>query len=224
MKKLILIVAVLLVANLSWAQDAKATKILDEVSAKTKTYKSINASFTFSQKNIEMEIDESNRGAIVIKGQKYHLTMKGLEGSDQESETIIEVYSDGTTIWNYMKDGNQVMVSSVEDEESELMDPSSLFTIYERGFKSEFVAEKKVSGKTVYAINLFPETDEHEVSKIEISIDKSSMMISSATLHGTDDNLYSIVVENMETGNEYPDSDFVFNKASYGDVEEIDFR
>lgn len=224
MNKIILLAAVLLMANLSWAQDAKATKILEEVSAKTKTFKSIYAEFAFSTENEEMDINESNAGMIKVKGQKYNLKMKGLKGSDQEEEVILEVFSDGTTLWNYMKDGNQVTISEIDEEGDELIDPSTIFTIYERGFRSEFVEEKKMNGKTVSIINLYPDSDEHEVTKIELAIDKSSQMISSAALHATDENLYRIVVSKLETSTEFPDSDFVFNKANYGDVEEIDFR
>jgi len=224
MKKLVLIIAVLFAANLSWAQDAKAKQILDEVSEKTRGYASIYADFTFSTENEEMDIDESNDGTIKIKGKKYNLKMKGLKGSQQESEYILEMFSDGTVLWNYMKEGNQVIISDIDNEESELMDPSSIFTIYERGFKSEFVAEKKIGAKTVYEINLFPDSDEHDVSKIELSIDKETMMISAATLYDNSENFYSIVVKKLETKNDYPDADFVFNKANYNDVEEIDVR
>lgn len=215
MKSILIIVAVLLTASFTQAQDAKAKQILDEVSAKTRTYTSIYADFIFSMENTEMEIDEKNEGSIKLKGQKYCV---------QLPDVGIEVFSDGITLWNYMKEGNQVTISDIDDESSELMDPSSIFTIYERGFKSEFVAEKKLGSKTVYQINLFPDSDEHEVSKIEVAIDKATMMIYTATLHGTDGNLYGILVKNMETDNNFTDADFVFNKANYSDVEEIDFR
>lgn len=215
MKRLVLILGVLFAANIIWAQDTRAKQILDEVSEQTKTYKSMSAEFTFSMVNKEMDIDEKNNGTIKVKGQKYCV---------QLPEVGVEVFSDGTTIWNYMKDGNQVTISSVEDDGSELMDPSSIFTIYEKGFRSEFVKEKSENGKTLLDINLFPDSDEYEVSKIEVSIDKTTMMIYSATLHGTDGNLYGILVKKLETNKDFPDSDFVFNKANYGDVEEIDFR
>ena len=216
--------AVLLTANYTWAQDAKAKQILDQVSEKSGEYKSISADFTFSTENEEMDINESNEGTIKVKGKKYNLKMKGLKGSSQEADVIIEVFSDGTTLWNYMKEGNQVTISDIDDEGNELLDPSSIFTIYERGFKSEFVSEAKLGGKSVYQINLFPDSDEHDVTKIEVAIDKATMMIASAVLHATDENLYRIVVNKLVTDKDFPDADFVFNKANYADVEEIDFR
>ncbi|WP_167612755.1 LolA family protein [Maribellus sediminis] len=215
MKRLLAVFAVLLAANLVWAQNDKAKQILDEVSAKTKTFKSMSADFVFTMDNDEMEIHEKNEGTIHVKGQKYVVKLPKLG---------VEVYSDGETIWNYMKDGNQVTISNLEDAESELMDPSSIFSIYERGFKSEFVAEMNEGGKTVYKINLFPDSEEYQVTKIEVSIDKATLLLSSATLHATDDNTYSILVKKMEPNKDFSDSEFVFDKSKYGDVEVIDFR
>lgn len=224
MRRILIVLIAVFATNSGWAQDAKAKEILDKVSEKTRAYNSIYADFTFSTENEEMDINESNDGAIKVKGKKYNLKMKGLKGSDQQNEIIIEVFSDGATLWNYMKDGNQVTVSDVEADGNELLDPSSIFTIYERGFKSEFVAEKNVGGKSVYQINLFPDSDDHDVTKIAVAIDKSTMMISSAILHSTDENIYRIVVKKLETDNDYPDTDFIFDTSKYNDVEVIDFR
>ncbi len=211
-----MMIAALLLTSVSVAQnDAKAKQILDEVSAKTKTFKSVSADFVFSMVNEEMDINEHNAGSIKVKGQKYAVKLPDLG---------VEVFSDGKTIWNYMEDGNQVTISSVDDASSELMDPSSIFSIYERGFRSEYVGEAQENGKTVYRINLFPDSDEYDVTKIEVSIDKATMMLSSATLHATDENLYTIDVKKMDTDKNFPDSDFVFDESKYDDVEVIDFR
>ena len=216
MKRIILIAVILLTTTLLWAQqDKKAKEILDKVSEKTRSFSTISADFSFSMTNEEMEIDERNDGSIKIKGQKYCVNIP---------EIGITAISDGTTLWTYMKDGNQVTVSNVEDEGSELMDPSAIFSIYEKGFDSKFVAEKKVGGKTVYQIDLFPGGDEHDVTKITLLIDKNSMMIHSANLYGTDGNLYGIEVKKLVLNKDFPDSEFVFDASKYDDVEIIDFR
>jgi outer membrane lipoprotein-sorting protein len=216
MKNIYLTTAVLFLALfLNAQQDPKAKEILDEVSAKTRTYKTISADFSFSLENKAMSINERNDGSIKLKGQKYLVDLPGVG---------IKVYSDGTTSWSYMKQGNQVTISSIEDAGSELMDPSSLFSIYEKGFSSQFVAEKIVGGKTVYQIDLFPDKKEYDVSKITIEINKANMMIQSAQLFGTDGNLYGIEVKKMETNKDFPDSEFVFDAKKFSDVEIIDLR
>ena len=214
MKKIFFTATLIFIAFFVDAQtDAKAKGILDEVSAKTRSFKTISADFSFSMENKAMSINEKNDGSIKLKGQKYFVDLPGAG---------IKVYSDGKTNWNYMKQGNQVTISTREEGSSELMDPSSLFSIYEKGFTSKFVAEKTVGGKVVYQIDLFPDKKEYDVSKISIEINKSSMMIQSAQLFGTDGNLYGITVKKMETNKEFTDSEFAFDVKNFPDVEVID--
>jgi len=216
MRSIFLTSAILLIAIFTQAQqDAKAKSILDEVSGKTKTFKTISADFLFSMENKEMEINEKNNGSIKLKGQKYFVDLPSAG---------VKVYSDGKANWNYMKQGNQVTISSIDDSSNELMDPSSLFSIYEKGFSSKFVAEKNVAEKVVYQIDLFPDKKEYDVTKISIQIDKSTMMIQSAQLFGTDGNIYGIVVKRMETNKDFPDTDFTFDAKKFPDVEIIDLR
>ncbi len=216
MKRIVLLVIIVLATVTVWAQkDKKAKEILDKVSEKTRSFSTISADFSFAMKNVEMDIDEKNEGSIIVKGQKYRVTLP---------DAGVSVYSDGKTIWNYMKNGNQVTITNADDEESELMDPSALFTIYERGFDSKYLGEKKNGGKTVYQIDLFPNSDEFDVSKITLLIDKSASMIHSAKLFGTDGNLYVIEVKNLVPNKKIADSEFVFDAGKFNDVEVIDLR
>lgn len=216
MKNIFLTTTIILIAFFTQAQqDPKAKGILDEVSAKTRTFKTISADFSFSMENKAMSINEKNDGSIKLKGQKYFVDLPGAG---------FKVYSDGKTNWNYMKQGNQVTISTIDNESSELMDPSSLFSIYEKGFSSKFIAEKNVGGKPVYQIDLFPDKKEYDVSKISIDINKTTMMIQSAQLFGTDGNLYGIIVKKMDTNKDFPDTDFVFDAKKFPDVEIIDLR
>ena len=56
-------------------QDPKAKAILDKVSAKTKSYKTITIDFTSNLKNKEQGLDETEKGKLIIKGKKYNLTL-----------------------------------------------------------------------------------------------------------------------------------------------------
>ena len=196
-------------------QDSKAKQILDEVSKKTRSHNTIAVDFVFSLENDEMDIHEQNQGTLQLKGQKYIVELPDLG---------VQVYSDGETLWNYMKDGNQVTISYLEESSSELMDPSTVFTIYEKGFRSEYVGEKKEGNKSFHQIQLYPDSGEYEVEKILLLIDKADNMIKSARLFDIDGNVYSVVVKAMRTGMELSDTRFVFNPKEYKDIEVIDFR
>lgn len=216
MKGLIFICLFLISVVFGYAQqDFRAKQILDEVSQKTRSFKSISADFVFSMKNEEMDINERNEGSIILKGQKYVVDLPDIG---------VKVFSDGKTIWNYMEDGNQVTISNMEDGGSDLMDPSSVFTIYEKGFQSKYVGEKTTGNQVLHQIELFPDSEEYGISKILLAIGEPDKMIKSALLYDTDGNIYGIDVKTMDTTNDLPDSYFVFKAGDYVDIEIIDFR
>lgn len=215
MKKFIVFGALITFFMAAAAQDQKAKSILEQVSSKTQSFKTIAADFIFSMDNSGMNIHEKNEGSIKLKGQKYVVNLP---------ELGVKIYSDGESVWNYMEDGNQVTVTSLEEGSGELMNPSSLFSIYEQGYDSKYTGEKKADGKAYHQVELFPGKDKEDISKITLLIDKTDMMIHSATLEGADGNNYGIVIKNMKTNTEIPDKLFVFEASQYGDVEIIDFR
>ncbi len=216
MKKLFFVSITLISSLFAFSQqDGKAKSILEQVSSKTRSYKTIVADFSFTLDNEEMEIHEANNGTIQLKNNKYVVELPG---------PGVKIYSDGETLWNYMKSGNQVTISKIDGGSGDLMDPSSLFSIYEKGFRSKFIEEKNEGGKKLYIIELYPDDDSQDISKISLAINKAKMMIESAILFGTDGNLYGIVVQRMEPNKDLPDSNFVFNADSYDDIEIIDLR
>ena len=205
-----MLVFALFVGGITLAQDGKAKQILDEVSEKTKSFKSLSADFTFSLINEELEMDEKYEGSIIMKGQKYKVVLNDLGA---------QVFSDGETIWNYMADGNQVTINNIDNESSDLMNPSSLFSIYEKGFDSKFISESKAGAKTLIKIELLPNSQEYEVTKIIVSIDKNTMLLNAAILYSSDGNQYGIEVKKMDTAKDFPDSDFIFNPKNFPDIE-----
>lgn len=196
-------------------QDQKAKSILENVTKNTQSYQSIQATFDYILDNKKEEIHEENKGEIVIRGEKYQLKLPQLG---------LEVYSDGKNVWSYMKDANEVSITSVEDGAVEMMNPSKLFTIYEEGFNYQFVEETTTGGKEIYVIDLFPQNEETEYSKIRIQIDKRQMLVKNAEMVGKEGNNYIVRVNNLKTNVPAADSLFVFNAAKYPGVEEVDLR
>ncbi|MDD4225531.1 MAG: outer membrane lipoprotein carrier protein LolA [Mariniphaga sp.] len=215
MKKTFLLIWVLNIMLLTSAQSNEAKKILDEVSTKTRSWKTLSADFIYSLENKEMNIHESNEGAIWMKSEKYSVSLPGIGW---------RIFSDGETVWNYMEEGNQVTISNIEDGESELMNPSNLLTIYEKGFRSELAGEKMIGNISCFEIELYPDSPQYEVNKIIIYIGKADKMIKSARLFSTDGNLYGIDVKKMIANADFPETYLVFNPQEYTDIEIIDFR
>jgi outer membrane lipoprotein-sorting protein len=193
----------------------KAKKILDEVSAKTKGFSSINATFSYRLENKTNKMAEKQTGNLVLKGQKFKLTLANQE-----------VLSDGKTVWIYLKEANEVQIKTIEDfnAESEIS-PTKIFTIYEQGYKYDFVKDATVGGKVVSTVDLLPlEVKKKNYSKVRLEIDKSSKQIISTKSFGKDGNTYTLDVSKFATNNPFEDKFFTFDKSKFQGVEVVDLR
>ena len=158
MKKIITacIIALGLITNTASAQDAKAKGILDAVSKKAATLKSLKANFTLRLSGGKTK--ETRTGSFLMKGQKYHVTLPKQE-----------LISDGKTVWTYMKDGNEVQVSNFNPSEQS-MSPTKLFTnFYDKEFKYRYAGARKVAGKPCDIIELTPIKAGTQFVKVELA-------------------------------------------------------
>ena len=69
-------------------QDAKAGKILDQMSAKYQALKAFQANFTQTLENPGAKVKQKLSGDIVVSGQKFRLKISGQE-----------IINDGKTTW-----------------------------------------------------------------------------------------------------------------------------
>ena len=196
-------------------QDTKAKEILEKVTKTTQSYTSIDAKFTFEMNNKAENIQEKSSGTIILKNKRYKLSIPQLG---------LQVTCDGTTIWTYMVNSNEVSIANLDESTDELMDPAKIFTIYERGFNYKFVNESSDGGVPVYNIDLTPQKQNGDIQKIKIMIDKQRMLIRGALMTGKDGNDYNVSVNQFKTDGVYADSDFVFDPKKYKGIEVIDMR
>lgn len=216
MKRLILISILLVFIVTGYSQqDAKAKEILEKVTKTTQSYASIEAKFSFEMNNTAEKIQEKSTGSIILKNKKYKLNIPQMG---------LEVTCDGKTIWTYMVKSNEVSISSLDEATDDLMDPSKIFTIYERGFNYKFAGESVDGGVPVYNIELTPQKPAGDIQKILIKIDKQKMLIRGANMTGKDGNKYNVLVSQFITDGVYKDPDFVFDPKKYKDIEIVDMR
>ncbi len=106
--------------------DADAKKILDGVSAKFKTYKTVTAKFNLKIENAAGKVQGSKTGAVSMKGNKYRISVTGQE-----------IFFDGSNIWTYDKSSNEVEITKF-DASANSINPQKLFTnFYDRDFQSK---------------------------------------------------------------------------------------
>jgi chaperone LolA len=193
--------------------DPAAKKILDEVSAKFKTYKTVQASFTYKVEDARGKAMSTKKGTIWMKGTKYKVSFGGLE-----------IFSDGAIVWNYDKDANQVTINNVDASGSSLT-PQKLFTnFYDKDFLYLLNGEKKVGNKTIQEIEMTPTDKSKNYHKVYVQIDNAAKTIYSTKMLLNDGNKYIYTISSMKTNGAMADSMFVFDKKKYPGVEVEDIR
>ena len=200
------------ISTVSAQTDAKAQEILKGVSAKYKSYSSLEADFTLTLDNPSENIKDTQKGNVVLKGNKYKVEIGG--------QTIV---SDGKNVWTYLKDANEVQITEASTDKDAIT-PTNIFTVYEKGFKSKFIEEKTINGKAMQIIELVPDDSKKPFFKVQLTIDKADKMIQSAKLFDRNGNHYIYTMTNIKPNTVTNESMFTFNTAKYPKIEVVDLR
>jgi outer membrane lipoprotein carrier protein len=210
------IITVLLLSGLSLlaqSNDPTAKKVLDDVSAKFKTYKTVQAGFTYKVEDANGKVMSTKTGTIWMKGTKYKVSFGGQE-----------IFSDGKTVWNYDKSAKEVTINNVDASASGIT-PQKLFTnFYDKDFLYLLNGEKKVGAKTLQEIEMTPTDKTKNFHKVYLQIDKAAKTIYSTRVLEKAGNRYSYTVSSMKTNGAMADNIFAFDKKKFPGVEVVDLR
>lgn len=208
----LLVPALLLQFVLGMAQiDKKAKDLLDKVSAKTKSYTSYKVNFTFSLSNTDQKINESNSGALIVKGPKYQLKM-----GEQE------IFCDGKKVITYQKETNEALSQDLADMDSESITPQSIFMMYEKGFKIRYVKDITEGNKKLAVIELYPmEPKKKDYTMIILYVEEAQLSIARAEIKAKNGSKYTYSVSKMEPNVAAADGLFTFDKTKYPGVKII---
>ncbi|HEY8402305.1 MAG TPA: outer membrane lipoprotein carrier protein LolA [Cytophagaceae bacterium] len=193
-------------------KDPKAGAILDEMSKKYKELPSFKAKFAYTLESPMANMKETSEGEIIVKGGKFHLKMGGQE-----------IINNGTTVWTYLKDANEVNVSSYEPDEDDIT-PTKIYSIYKNGYKYYHVEEVTIAGKTYDVIELVPENLKTSLIKIRMEIDKKEKTIKGWKIFEKNGNRYTYEVKSFDPNYKATDAEFNFDTSKYPKVEVVDLR
>jgi outer membrane lipoprotein-sorting protein len=193
--------------------DPEAKKILDGVSEKFKTYKTVQASFTYKVENAAGKTLSTKAGTVFMKGTKYRVNIVGQE-----------IYCDGTNVWTYDKSSNEVTITKFETEGSSLT-PQKLFTnFYDQDFLYKLNGEKKQGAKTIQEIEMTPTDKSKPFHKVYIYVDKAAKSLSSTKVLEKSGSRYSYTVNSLKPNGAITETQFVFDSKKFPGVEVVDLR
>jgi outer membrane lipoprotein carrier protein len=198
------------VAQAPVQNDPKAKTILDTLSKKTRSYKTITAEYTFTITNKDKKQVEKQDGKIRVKGSKFYLEIPG--------NTIV---CDGKTVWNHNVNDGVCTIRDYEPNEEDMMDPTKIFTMYEKGFKYLFEKEEKnAAGQTLQLINLYPtvKPEKKKFHTVKLSIDKAKKQIKTVKLLMKDGATQMFEIKKFTPNLEMADPVFTFDTSKCKEI------
>jgi outer membrane lipoprotein-sorting protein len=217
MKSLIVLISTFFIATINFAQqsDPAAKKVLDAVSAKFKTFKAVQASFTLRNEDSKGAVLGTKKGTASMKGPRYRVTISG---------TGQEVFCDGVNIWTYDKSANEVTITKPDNSASTIT-PQKLFSnFYDKDFLYKLNGDKKVNNKSVQEIEMTPVDKTKPFHKVYLLVDKNNKTLYSTRILDKSGGVVVYTVNTMNGSANLPDNLFVFDKNKYPGVEVIDLR
>jgi outer membrane lipoprotein-sorting protein len=214
-KNFLIAALVLTMSNIVLAQqDPKAKEILDAMSAKYKSISSFQADLSYTMTNKVEDINESYNGKIAVKGDMYRLVMQ-----DQE------IYNDGTTVWTYLPNLDEPEVT-IDDNNPEGGDitPSSIFNIYQEGYKYLYLNSVNIDGKSYDIVDLVPNDKDAQYFKVRIEIGTKDRLLRTFTLFDREGSEYAYLITNFKSDVNLADSYFRFDTSKLTEDQIIDIR
>lgn len=190
----------MLTLSLSAQQDTKAKDILDKTVEKYNQSKGISVIFGGSQS-----------GKLLLKGEKFQLTTQD-----------VTTWFDGQTQWSYLKQNEEVNISTPTPEELRAINPYAWLSLYKQGFNYRYSGVKTREGKQGHEIVLTPQTKQ-DIQSITLLIGSDYEPIYIGILP-TEGQMQEFIVHNYRTQLNLNDNAFRFDKNKYPNAEIIDMR
>ncbi len=212
MKKLLFVyILVLLALPVMAQQQAQAKTVLDKAAATFRKAGGVQAGFAMKVYDQGILAGVSD-GVIQINGEKFCL----------KTSDII-TWFDGRTQWSYVVPNEEVNISTPTEAELQSLNPYALLNMYQKGFNYKLGATRSYRNKAVDEVILTP-MKKQDVASIILYVARDSAQPLFIRVEQSNKSYSEITVESYQTGQKYPDTQFVFDKKKYPNAEVIDMR
>lgn len=212
MKKLLLFVltSILLTINVSSQNDPRAVTILDKFSATATAAPSVSIKFLLITVDQVENTKDSLSGSVILCKDSYKLELP---------DNII--WFNGETSWSYLLAEHEVTITKPDKKENSFQSqPSLIFTMYKKGYKTRLVDEKDDS----YTIDLYPIDIKNDIIRVRLVLEKPSLVLKSFEYKKRDGIILTLLVNDFNL-KETPSRDiFTFSQGKYKDADIVDMR
>ena len=202
MKKLLFLFTLLFSFSAATMAEDFAKEVLDKAASTIKSAGDVKIGFILSADG------SSSDGYIKLKGQKFVMNVGG---------TI--TWFDGKTMWSYVKQNEEVNVTTPTATEVAKMNPYAFLSFYNKGY----TAKKGNPTKKEYEV-ILTGNDASHYKKVVIRVNRFSNIPSYISITSQKGNVTTINCNSFQKNQKYTDDTFKFNKKNYPNVEVVDLR
>ncbi len=191
--------------TLAQNQDERAATLLQEVSNTLASYTNIAIDFSYELVNRKEYIKQKEQGTLVVQDNKYLLNLMG-----------IEQLSDGENVHTINTENKEVLIEPVDNELSEGLNPSKLFSFYKEGYRFSWdIAQPLYGGRTIQFIKLTPIDTYAQAAYLLLGIDTKTKHIYKLIEVGENDTETTLTVRSFTPNKTLAANTFVFSEADY---------
>ena len=207
------LIALLSLPVIAQQQQSQAKVILDKTAEAFRKAGGVKADFTVKAVTNGL-VEGVENGTIQLKGEKFVL----------KTSDII-TWFDGKTQWSYMTKNDEVNVSNPTQEELQQINPYTFLYMYQKGFSYKLGTVKTFQGKAVWEVVLTANDKKQELESITLYVTKNAYEPVCIQLQQRGQKTRNeITVTAYQTGLDYADDVFTFDRKAYPTAEVIDLR
>jgi outer membrane lipoprotein-sorting protein len=166
MKK-ILIIILIFSFNINAQNDPRAEKLLSKVSNKIDLAESYKIDFKYTLENKLEGINQDANGTVTIQGDNYLLNFMG-----------ITQICDSNNVYSIVPENEEVIISSIEEEEEQTIKPSKLLNFYREGYLIIWDKLQSDYENKVQFVKLIPSDSNSDIDYLLLGINISNNNIS----------------------------------------------
>ncbi|HTG66770.1 MAG TPA: outer membrane lipoprotein carrier protein LolA [Flavobacterium sp.] len=204
MKKFIQFTCILFISFSVQAQDKKAKALLDQVTAKVKSYNNIVIDFKYSLNNSKENINQDSKGNVILKNNQYVLNFMGMT----------KIF-DGKKTYTIVPEDEEVNISSVNEKDDHAVTPSKMLTFFNSGYKYSMDILQNVKGRKIQYIKLIPTSSKDQRKEILLGIDVQTKHIYNLIETGKKGTKTTLTVNSFKTNQPLSKNQFTFVASKY---------
>jgi outer membrane lipoprotein-sorting protein len=199
-----LFATLLVVSSTIQAQDKNAKALLDQVTAKIKSYNSIIIDFKYSLSNAKENINQDSKGNVILKGNQFVLNFMG----------VTKIF-DGKKTYTIVPEDEEVTISKVNENDNSAVTPSKMLTFFNSGYKYNLDEVANIKGRKIQYVKLIPMNSKDQRKEILLGIDSQTKNIYNLIEIGKKGTKTTLTVNSFKTNQPLSKNQFTFAKSKY---------